>query len=342
MVDELSVADRFEALHHGPGPLLLPNPWDVGSARLFASLGFQALATTRSRHARPVGWLDVSRDEVLAHAAAIAGATDLPVNGDFESGFADDAAGVAETVTMALGTGLAGLSIEDYDRDGDAIYDAALAADRVNAAADAAHGTGGRLLITGRAENYLHGRPDLADTIARLQAIPAARADVVYAPGVTTAADIRSVVTSVDVPVNVLALPGVPSVAELAELGVARISVGGAFAWVALGAVADSARSARARTATSVQVNAGRQAARTACAPHLTGRRSPRTSPMSLDTQPAPWTMWAVPRRHGGADATTGCDLNRPCRYGPPRRRRAGECQGDGGGGGDEIVGRGR
>ncbi len=234
----------FLDLHQGDDPLLLPNPWDVGSARLFASLGFNALATTSSGHAATLGRLDgrVTRDEALAHAAEIVTATDLPVSADLENGFADDPSGVAETVLHAIEIGLAGCSVEDYSGpETDSIYEPALAAERVVAAADAAHRGPGRLVLTARAENFIHERPDLADTIARLQAFQEAGADVLYAPGLTEAEDIRRVVESVDLPVNVLALPTAPSVVELGRLGVKRVSVGGGFSLVSLAAVVEAA-----------------------------------------------------------------------------------------------------
>ena len=235
---------HFLDLHRSERPLLLPNPWDVGSAVLLASLGFTALATTSSGHAATLGRLDggVSREEALAHAAAIVAATDLPVAADLENGFADAPEAVADLATAALGTGLAGFSIEDATgRDDAPIYDLALATDRIAAAASAAHAGPVRLVLTARAENYLYGRTDLADTIARLQAYQEAGADVLYAPGLISADDIRAVVTSVDRPVNVLARPGAPTVAELAELGVSRVSIGGSFAFAALSAVVDAA-----------------------------------------------------------------------------------------------------
>jgi 2-methylisocitrate lyase-like PEP mutase family enzyme len=245
MATQQEKAERFVASHHGETPLLLPNAWDPGTAKLFASLGFDAVATTSSGHAGTLGRLDgrVTRDEALEHAAAIVAATDLPVSADFENGFADDPAAVAANVALAVATGLAGCSVEDHTRrPDDPIYDAAFAAERVAAAAEAAHGGAARLVLTARAENYLHGRPDLADTIARLQRYQEAGADVLYAPGLSAADDIRRVVAAVDRPVNVLALPSAPTVAQLGELGVARVSIGGTFAAVALGAVADAAR----------------------------------------------------------------------------------------------------
>lgn len=217
----------------------MPNPWDAGSAKLLASLGFPALATTSSGHAATLGRADgaVTRDEALAHAADLAAAVSVPVSADLEKCYADEPAGVAETVRLAAGTGLAGCSIEDFS--GDTIYDKSLAAERVAAAVEAA---GDDLVLTARAENYLHGRPDLADTIERLQAYQQAGADVLYAPGLTSIEDIRQVVSSLDKPVNVLAFAGSPAVPELAAAGVSRVSVGGAFAFAALGAVVEAAR----------------------------------------------------------------------------------------------------
>ena len=248
MTSQRDKAERFLQLHHGDGPLLIPNPWDAGSARLLEWLGYDALATTSGGFAATLGRLDgsVSRDEALGHAATIAAATSVPVSADFENGFADSPEGVAETMRLAMATGLAGCSVEDATgRDGDPIYDKALATDRIAAAAEAANAGPGRLVLTARAENYLHGRADLADTIARLQAYAGAGADVLYAPGLSSLADIREVVRSVDRPVNVLALPGVPAVAELAEAGVSRISVGGAFAYAALSALVEAATELR-------------------------------------------------------------------------------------------------
>jgi len=228
---------------HVPGrPLLMPNPWDVGSARILADLGFQALATTSSGFAATLGRHDMSvtRDESIAHAAAIAAAVDVPVSADLEKCFADDPAGVADTVVRAKAAGLAGCSVEDSTgNEDDPIFDAALAAERVAAAVEAA---GDGFVITARAENLLWDRPDLADTIDRLQRFQQAGAHVLYAPGLVTADQIRAVVSAVDRPVNVLALPAAPPVAELAELGVARVSVGGAFAYAALGALVEAGR----------------------------------------------------------------------------------------------------
>ncbi|HET9975231.1 MAG TPA: isocitrate lyase/phosphoenolpyruvate mutase family protein [Streptosporangiaceae bacterium] len=248
MTTQVDQAQRFLALHRAGEPLLMPNPWDLGSARLLASLGFEALATTSSGFAATLGRNDgaVSRDEAIVHAAVMVAATDLPVSADLENGFADAPAGVAETMRMSIEAGLAGASVEDFTgRADDPIYDIGLAAERIAAAAEGAHRGPGRLVLTARAENYLHGHPDLADTIARLQAYQEAGADVLYAPGLRTLEDISQVVREVDRPVNVLALEGVPPVAELARAGVSRISVGGAFAFAALGAVVSAAAELR-------------------------------------------------------------------------------------------------
>ncbi len=260
------LAARFLALHRPGQPLLMPNPWDIGSARVLASLGFEALATTSSGFAGTLGRPDgaVTRDQAIAHAGLIAGATPLPVSADLENGFADDPADVAETVRLAIEAGLAGCSIEDFSgRADDPIYEASRAVERVAAAAEAARAGPRRLVLTARAENHLHGRDDLADTIARLQRYAEAGADVVYAPGLSRASDIRAVVEAVDRPVNVLALADTPPVAELAALGVARISVGGAFAFAALGALAEAGRELRTAGTYGYLRNAaaGRQAA---------------------------------------------------------------------------------
>jgi 2-methylisocitrate lyase-like PEP mutase family enzyme len=228
---------------HVPGrPLLMPNAWDAGSARILADLGFRALATTSSGFAATLGRADGqgSRDVARAHAAAVVAAVDVPVSADLENGFADDPAGVAETIRLAKQTGLAGCSVEDAtSRAGEPIYDLGLATERVAAAAEAA---GEGFVLTARAENYLHGRPDLDDTVRRLQAYQEAGAHVLYAPGITAEGEIRTVVGALARPMNVLALPDAPSVAELGGLGVARISVGGAFAFAALAALVEAGR----------------------------------------------------------------------------------------------------
>jgi 2-methylisocitrate lyase-like PEP mutase family enzyme len=237
--------ETFLALHHGDTPLLMPNSWDPGTAKLFAALGFRATATTSGGHAATLGRLDgnVTIDEALEHATALAAAADIPLNVDFENGFAHEPADVATNVTCVAQTGAAGVSIEDFARNADdPIYETARAVARVQAAAEAAHRGDQRLVLTARAENYLHGRPDLADTIARLQAYQSAGADVLYAPGAGSPDEIRSIVSSVDRPVNVLALPNVPPVADLAALGVRRVSVGSGFSMVALSATVDAAK----------------------------------------------------------------------------------------------------
>jgi 2-methylisocitrate lyase-like PEP mutase family enzyme len=248
MPDQAALARRFLDLHAGEQPLLLPNPWDAGSAKLLASLGFEALATTSSGFAATLGRLDgsVTRNEALAHAAVMSGATELPVSADLENGFADEPEGVAETVRLAIEAGLAGCSIEDFTRDeGSPIYDAGLAVERIAAAAQAAHAGPVHLVLTARAENHLHGRDDLDDTISRLRAYGEAGADVLFAPGLARIDDIRRVVGEVGRPVNVLANPAGPTVAELAAAGVRRISVGGALAFAALDAAAEAARELR-------------------------------------------------------------------------------------------------
>jgi 2-methylisocitrate lyase-like PEP mutase family enzyme len=228
--------EEFRNLHVPGAPLLMPNPWDVGSARLLASRGFAALATTSAGFAGTLGRPDgaVSRDEALAHAAELVAAVDVPVSADLENGFADEPAGVAVTAAGAAAAGLAGFSVEDWS--GSALYDIGLAAERVAAAAESG------LVLTARAEGFLRGHADLGDAIRRLQAYQEAGADVLYAPGLSRLEDIRSVVSSVDRPVNVLVWPGLPPVASLAQAGVARVSVGGAFALAAVGAVTRAAR----------------------------------------------------------------------------------------------------
>jgi 2-methylisocitrate lyase-like PEP mutase family enzyme len=258
------MAERFLALHHRGRPLLMPNAWDRGSAKLLASLGFEALGTTSSGFAATLGRLDgsVTRDEAIEHGAALVDAVDVPVSADLENCFADDPAGVAETIALAVAAGLAGCSVEDFTGDRDApIYDTDLSRERVAAAAEAAHRGPVHLVLTARAENYLHGRADLADTIARLQSYEEAGADVLFAPGVTSRADLETLMREVSLPVNVLPSPGAPSIAELAELGVGRVSVGGSFAFAALAAVVEAARELldegtygfRARTAEGVK-----------------------------------------------------------------------------------------
>ena len=231
-------ADTFRALHVPGTPLLMPNAWDEGSARLFASIGCAAIATTSGGFAVTRGRLDgaMTRDEVLAHCGDLTRAVDIPVSADLEDCFAIEPEGVAATISAAIGKGLAGGSVEDFtcNRE-DPIYELAEAADRVRAAAEAAHGGPVNFVLTARAENYLHGRNDLADTIARLQAYQEAGADVLFAPRVVDPTELRQLIAAVDVPVSVLITPNAPTIGELAELGVSRISVGGAIAVAAYG-----------------------------------------------------------------------------------------------------------
>lgn len=228
----------FLALHRPGEPLLCPNPWDVGSARLLASLGFKALATTSSGFAASLGMADgeTTPDQTLSSAAAISAAVPIPVTADLENLYADDPEGVAATVRRAISVGLAGCSIEDWD--GERTYPLEVAAARVEAAAAAA---GDEIVLTARADNYFHGVRDLGDTVARLRAFEAAGAHVLYAPGPDNIADIERIVSAVSRPVNVLLRPGGPAVAELAAAGVARITVGGSFAFAALGALTEAA-----------------------------------------------------------------------------------------------------
>jgi len=237
----------FRELHRRDGAFIIPNPWDAGSARLLEHLGFEALATTSAGYAFSAGKKDnsIDREETLAHVATIVAATDLPVSADLENGFGDSPEIVAETIDRAAATGLAGGSIEDVvSRATSVLYELPHAADRIRAAAEAAHRLPFPFLLTARAENYLVGKPDLADTIKRLQAYQEAGADVLYAPGLTTKEDIAAVVRSVDRPVNVImGLQGVQlSQADLSGLGVKRISVGSALSRAALGAFLRAAR----------------------------------------------------------------------------------------------------
>jgi 2-methylisocitrate lyase-like PEP mutase family enzyme len=229
----------FRALHQRDRAFIIPNPWDVGSARILQELGFEALATTSAGFAFSIGKSDgaVGRDVMLAHAQALAAACDLPVSADLENCYADDLSGVAETIRLAAQAGLAGCSIEDVPQGrGQGPYELSLAADRVRAAAEAAHSLSFPFTLTARSENFIVGRPELRDTIARLQAFQEAGADVLFAPGLRTKQDIKTVVESVDRPLNVImGLEGVQlSLADLSELGVKRVSVGSALARAAL------------------------------------------------------------------------------------------------------------
>jgi 2-methylisocitrate lyase-like PEP mutase family enzyme len=228
--------EAFAALHRGD-PFLIPNPWDAGSARMLEALGFRALATTSSGFAFTLGRPDggATLDEVSAHVAGLTAATSLPVSVDLENG-GDDPAVAIRRVAEA---GAVGGSIEDWDRDG-GLYERQLAAERVAAAVEVAHGFGFPFLLCARAENHIRGHPDLDDTIERLQTYETAGADVLYAPGLRTAAEIRAVCSAVKKPVNVLAVPSL-SFAEIAAAGARRVSVGGALTWVAVRAAADAA-----------------------------------------------------------------------------------------------------
>ena len=233
---------------HAADCFVIPNPWDVGSARYLASLGFKALATTSSGFAWSHAHADgaMPRDAVLAHLREMVAATDLPVNADFESGYGADPVAVAESVRMAVATGVAGLSIEDSTGHAEhPIHDLATAVARLRAAREAIDACGGDTLLVGRAENFLHGRPDLADTIARLRAYAEAGADCLYAPGIRTRDDIAAVVAAVaPKPVNLLV--GATSeftLGDLAALGVRRVSVGGALARSAWGGFMRAAQS---------------------------------------------------------------------------------------------------
>jgi 2-methylisocitrate lyase-like PEP mutase family enzyme len=237
-------AHAFRALHEG-APFVIPNPWDAGSARVLEALGFEALATTSSGFAFTLGRLDggATLDDVVAHVEALVRATDLPVSVDLENGYdaAPEAAAVA--ISRVAEAGAVGGSIEDYDPSG-RLYEQGAGAERVAAAAEAARSVGFPFTLTARAENHIRRNPDLADTIARLQAYEAAGADVLYAPGLRTTSEIREVCDAVTRPVNVLAFGGL-SLAEIADAGGQRISVGGGLTWVAVSAFADAARAIR-------------------------------------------------------------------------------------------------
>ena len=241
---------RFRALHTGESAFIIPNPWDVGTARLLAQLGFQALATTSAGYAFSVGKRDstIGREETMAHVKAIVSATDLPVSADLENGFGVTPEIVAETIRLAAVAGLVGGSIEDVTGRGhSSVYEIGLAVERVRAAAEAVRELPFPFTLTARAENYLVGRPELEDTIKRLQAYQEAGADVLYAPGLRTREDIAAVVSAVDRPVNVvMGLQGAQlSLAELSAIGVKRVSVGSALSRAALGAFLRAAREMR-------------------------------------------------------------------------------------------------
>jgi 2-methylisocitrate lyase-like PEP mutase family enzyme len=250
MLTQAEKGKAFRALHQRDHAFIIPNPWDAGTARLLAHLGFEALATTSAGYAFSIGQRDgtVTRDQMMAHVSAIAAAADIPVSADLENGYGDAPEIVAETIKLAAAAGLAGCSIEDATGHRDhPIYEKEQAVERIRAAAEVVRALPFTFTLTGRAENYLHGRPDLNDTIKRLQGYQEAGADVLYAPGLTTKDDIKAVVSSVDRPVNVvMGLRGVQlSLAELSAIGVKRVSVGSALSRAALGAFLRAAREMR-------------------------------------------------------------------------------------------------
>jgi 2-methylisocitrate lyase-like PEP mutase family enzyme len=237
-------AESFRALHAGE-PFVIPNPWDAGSARMFEALGFQALATTSSGFAFTLGRLDgnVTLDEVVAHAAALDAATELPVSVDLENGYGERPEDAALAISRVADAGAVGGSIEDWDPSGH-LYELQHAAERVAEAVEAARATGFPFTLTARAENHIRENPDLDDTIARLQAYERAGADVLYAPGLRDGDEIRAVSEATSKPLNVLARPGL-SMREIVDAGGRRVSVGGALTWVAVGAMAAAAEQVR-------------------------------------------------------------------------------------------------
>ena len=247
ILNQTEKARRFRALHQRERAFIIPNPYDIGTARLLANLGFEALATTSAGFAFTLGQRDygLKREQVLTHILALNTATDLPVSADLENGFGEAPEMAAETIQLAAAAGAVGGSIEDSTGDEDSpVFEIEPAADRVRAAAAAARATSSGFTLTARAENYLYGRNDLKDTIKRLQAFQEAGADVLYAPGLSTKDDIAAVVSSVDRPVNVLmGLPGVQlTLNELSAIGVKRVSVGSGLARAALGGFLRAAR----------------------------------------------------------------------------------------------------
>ncbi|WP_326632033.1 isocitrate lyase/phosphoenolpyruvate mutase family protein [Nonomuraea fuscirosea] len=249
MTDQAAAALRFRELHERPEPLLLPNPWDPGTARLLASLGFEALATTSLGVANQLGRRRASRQAILGNLRAISDATPLPVNADLENCYADDPAEAATMIADACAAGAVGASIEDATGDPRApIYDFGLAVERVHAAVEAARALPIPFVLTARAENLLWQAGDLDDTISRLRAFEEAGADVLYAPGLRTLDEMRAVVSSVGGPVNVVMGFADPEItlAQLAEIGVRRVSIGGALSRVALRSFMDAAKEMRA------------------------------------------------------------------------------------------------
>jgi 2-methylisocitrate lyase-like PEP mutase family enzyme len=245
-VTQAQKAAAFRSLHEGD-PFVIPNPWDAGSAKALATLGFEALATTSSGFAFTLGRPDggANLDEVVEHVRALDAATELPVSADLENGYGPAPADAADAIVRAGQAGAVGGSIEDYDPE-DGVYELDAATERVAAAVEAARGLGFPFTFTARAENFIRGNPDLEDTIARLQAYEAAGADVLYAPGLWKADQISAVCTAVSKPVNVLAGPKL-TVAEIAAAGAQRISLGGSLAWVAIAGMAAAATEIRDR-----------------------------------------------------------------------------------------------
>jgi 2-methylisocitrate lyase-like PEP mutase family enzyme len=244
--DQAERAETFRALHEGE-PFVIPNPWDAGSARVFAALGFRALASTSSGFAFTLGRRDgeTSLDDVVEHAAVLASATPLPVSVDLENGYGREPESAALAVERIAGAGAVGGSIEDWEAD-EGIYELGLAVERVTATVDAARRLPFPFTLTARAENHIRGNPELDDTIARLQAFQTAGADVLYAPGLRNLDEVRAVCQAVSRPVNVLARPGL-TMEELAAAGAQRVSVGGALIWTAVEAFASAARAIRER-----------------------------------------------------------------------------------------------
>jgi 2-methylisocitrate lyase-like PEP mutase family enzyme len=245
VVRQRGKAERFRALHEGD-PFVIPNPWDAGSACVFAALGFQALATTSSGFAYSLGRVDgaVTLEEVAAHTATLDEATDLPVSVDLENGYGDAPEEAARAVVAVADAGAVGGSIEDFD--GERLYDFSHAVERIAAAVESARALGFPFMLTARAENHIRGNPDLDDTIARLQAFEAAGADVLYAPGLATVQEIETVCGAVSKPVNVLARPQL-TFDEIAGAGAQRISVGGSLTWTAVDALVSAAEAIRDR-----------------------------------------------------------------------------------------------
>jgi 2-methylisocitrate lyase-like PEP mutase family enzyme len=237
--------ERFRALHEG-GPFVIPNPWDAGSARVLAGLGFEALATTSSGFAFTLGRHDggVTLDEVVEHTRTLAEAVEVPISVDLENGYGPEPAQAVRAIERAAEAGAVGGSIEDYDPDGDRIYDLGQAVERVVAAVEAAQALGFPFTLTARAENHIRDNPDLDDTIARLQAFERAGADVLYAPGLRTLDEIRTVCEAVAKPVNVLARPKL-ALAGIFEAGAQRVSLGGSLAFLAVSAMASAAEAIR-------------------------------------------------------------------------------------------------